>query len=259
MIVALLTALVLTACSAPGGREITVSAAASLTFAFEEIAPLYEAETGVHPVLNFASSGHLAHQIAAGAPVDVFASANVAYIDELRGQGLVDTASARTFCRGRLVVWTRRDEPAPVRNLADLAEARVGRFAMANPEHAPYGAAARQALQQLNLWTALQPKLVLGETVRQALHYGERGDVAAALVSLSVAADSDGQWREVPDSLHAPIEHAVAAVAGRPKLAAARRFVAFLDSPAGRHAIERHGFIVPGAAQRGAAEPGITP
>ena len=107
LISACLAAFVPIACDAPPEGELTVSAAASLTFAFEEISPLFEAETGVKPVFNFGSSGHLAHQIAAGAPVDLFASANRAYVDELTEQGLMDAGSVRTFCSGRQVSRTR--------------------------------------------------------------------------------------------------------------------------------------------------------
>lgn len=246
---ALLTVALLISCTASERRGITVSAAASLTFAFRELGPLFEARTGVHPVFNFASSGHLAHQIAAGAPVDVFASANRAYIDELADQGLIAPGSVRTFGRGRLVIWCRGDQPDPPQSVADLAGPAVRRFAIGHPEHAPYGAAAREALQGLGLWETLQPKLVLGESVRQALHYAERGDVDAALVSLSLAwrpqaADIEGRWEMIPDSLHRPIEQTIGTVAGRPLRAEARQFVEFLESAPGRRTLERHGFTV---------------
>ncbi|MFH1572223.1 MAG: molybdate ABC transporter substrate-binding protein [Gemmatimonadota bacterium] len=240
---ALALSLAAVACGGAPERELTVSAAASLTFAFQELAPLFEAQTGMRPLYNFASSGHLAHQIEAGAPVDVFASADVSYLRELQERGLVDPASAAVFARGRLVLWTRSagEGAGPAADLAWLAGPAVRRFALANPDHAPYGAAARQALQRLGLWEALQPKAVLGESVGQALQFAERGDVDAALVSLSLATDVGGHWRPVPDSLYAPLDQAAAAVAGSPRLEAARRFVAFLSSPEARQVLARHG------------------
>ncbi len=128
----------------------------------------------------------------------------------------------------------------------DLAQPAVRRIAIANPDHAPYGIAAREALQSAGLWDALQPKLILGENVRQTLQYAETGDVDVAIAALSLSRQEQGRWALVPEALHAPIDQALAVVAGSRHEAAARAFAAYVNSPAGRAIMQRYGFVLPG-------------
>jgi molybdate transport system substrate-binding protein len=154
----LLAAALLTACSSQPPETLTISAAADLTYAFQEIGQQFEKETGIRPVFNFGSSGQLAQQIEQGAPVDLFAAANVSFVEELEKRGLILADTKQVYARGRIVLWIRADggdraEPTlAIARLEDLLRPEVQRIAIANPDHAPYGAAAREALQATGIW-----------------------------------------------------------------------------------------------------------
>ncbi len=153
--------------SAPSAKVLTVSAAADLTPAFGEIGRLYGEQTGTKVNFNFGSTGQLAQQITQGAPVDLFAAANVAYIDELEQKGLILPDTKQLYATGRITVWTRRNNSLQLERVEDLARDDVRRIAIANPEHAPYGIAAREALQTAGIWERVQPKLIFGENISQ--------------------------------------------------------------------------------------------
>ena len=237
------------ACTSPPQTHtdapLVVSAASNLILAFEELGTRYEEETGTPVTLNFAASGQLAQQIEQGAPVDLFVSANTAYVEDLVATGRVLPDSVQTYARGRLTLWTSADASLRVETVEDLLRPEVERVAIANPEHAPYGAAARQALQTAGVWEALQPKLVLGENVRQALQYAETGNVGAALVPLSLSIVSDGNWTLVPEDLHTPIDQALGVVADSPRQVQARDFAAFITGPQGQAILQEYGFLPP--------------
>jgi molybdate transport system substrate-binding protein len=225
---------------------LTISAAADLVYAFTELGEVFEQETGIPVVFNFGSTGQLAQQIEQGAPVDLFAAANVSFIDDLAQQGLVLPDTVALYGRGRITLWTRSDSALRIERIEDLAQPAVQRIAIANPDHAPYGMAAREALQSAGLWEALQPRLILGENVRQTLQYAESGDVDAAIAALSLSLEVDGQWVLVPEALHAPIDQALAVVTDSRNQAAARAFASFINGPAGRPIMRRYGFVLPG-------------
>ncbi len=244
-----LIVLLLGACTSPPRTHtndpLVVSAASNLILAFEELGARYEEETGTPMTFNFAASGQLAQQIEQGAPVDLFVSADTAYVEDLAARGRVLPDSVQTYARGRLTLWTRADASLTVEAVGDLLKPEVERVAIANPEHAPYGVAARQALQTAGVWEALQPKLVLGENVRQALQYAETGNVDAALVPLSLSIVSDGKWTLIPEDLHTPIDQALGVVADSPRQAQARDFAAFITGPQGQAILQEYGFTPP--------------
>lgn len=225
---------------------LTVSAAADLIPAFEELAARFREETGITVRFNFGSSGLLYHQILQGAPVDLFASANREYIEKLGDKGFVLAGSVRLYARGRLALWTRADSPLHVESLQDLARPEVRRIALANPEHAPYGVAARQALQAAGLWEALRPKLILGENVRQALQYAETGNADVAIVALSLSIGSKGgRWTLIPEGLHRPLDQALAVLRRSSYTEEAQAFADFIVGPQGRTIMEEYGFRLP--------------
>lgn len=242
-------ALILTACSsptsAPAPEPLVVSAASNLILACEDLGTRFEQETGKPVIFNFAASGQLAQQIDQGAPVDLFVSANVAYVESLAAKGRVLPDSVQVYARGRLTLWTRADSTFTVESIEDLLKPEVGRVAIANPEHAPYGVAARQSLQTAGVWERIQPKLVLGENVRQALQFAETGNVDAALLPLSLSIPSDGHWTYIPDNLHMPIDQALGVVADSPHQAEARDFAAFITGVQGQTILRAHGFMPP--------------
>lgn len=238
--------LTLAGCGKRSKPELTVSAAADLTFAFQEIGQLFEEEQGVKVVFNFGSTGQLAQQIEHGTPVDLFAAANVSYIEELEKQGLILPDSKALYARGRITLWTRTDSRLSLQEVKDLARPDVKRVAIANPDHAPYGIAAQEAMQSVGVWEAVQPKLVLGENVRQTLQYAETGNVDVAVIALSLSVQSKGKWTLIPQELHRPIDQMLAVIKGTPHEREARAFAAFINGARGRPIMRKYGFILPG-------------
>jgi molybdate transport system substrate-binding protein len=222
---------------------LLVSAASNLILAFEEVGARYEEETGTQVTFNFAASGQLAQQIEQGAPVDVFVSANREYVEDLAAKGHVLPDSVQSYARGRLTLWTRADSSLSLKTVNDLLKPEVRRVAIANPEHAPYGVAARQALQTAGVWDTVQHKLVPGENVRQALQYAETGNVDAAIVPLSLSITSQGSWTLIPEDLHMPIDQALGVVADSPRRARAQDFADFIAGPQGQAILQEFGFM----------------
>jgi molybdate transport system substrate-binding protein len=235
------------ASATPTGRTtaITVAAAADLRPAFEELGRIFEDRTGTAVTFSFGSSGQLATQIVNGAPFDVFASANVAFVDEVVEAGKADASTRATYAFGRIVVYT----PAPggPTTLDALTAAAVEHVAIANPEHAPYGVAAEQALRRAGVYEQVRPKLVLGENVADTLRLATTGNADAAIVALSlVMTGSGGSWALVDQSLHDPLEQALVVTGVDPsRVDAARAFAAFVNAPEGREVMARYGFVLP--------------
>jgi molybdate transport system substrate-binding protein len=230
------------------GSELTIAAASDLRFAFEELGSLFERETGTGVRFSFGSSGQLARQLVEGAPFDVFASANVAFVDEVLASGRGDPATKAAYAFGRIVVWARDRELRLEQLAGPAAPARV---AIANPEHAPYGLAARQALESAGLWEEVAPRLVYGENISDAHRLAGSGNVDAAIsaLSLALAPGDRGRWALVPTELHEPLEQTLVVTAPDERAASARAFVAFVGSPEGREVMRRYGFLLPGDPQ----------
>lgn len=222
-----------------------VAAAADLLFALREIAPAFERTAHVKVTLTFGSTGQLAQQIRQGAPVDVFLAANVSDVERLRAGGAVLPDSLEPYAQGRLVLATHRSRPR-LADLTELTRQDVKRVAMANPAHAPYGAAAKEALEAAGIWSAVQPKLVFGENIRQALQFLETQNVDAAILALSVAQVPDVRYRLVEPGLYRPLIQAAAVTkwSRRPDLG--RAFIRFVNGPEGRPIMRRYGFRPPG-------------
>ena len=235
---------------APAGTTaIRVAAAADLARAFEDVGKAFEARSGKKVTLTFGSTGLLAKQIAEGAPFDLFAAANVSFVDEAVKTGRCHADTKSLYARGRIVVWTRAGT-SKVASLADLSDPRFVKIAIANPEHAPYGKAAREALQKAGLWDALKPRLVFGENVQQALQFAQSGNADAAIVALSLATVADGAFSVVPEAEHAPLDQALVVCGTGPRAAVAKDFAAFVGSPDGRAIMNRYGFVLPGEPVR---------
>jgi len=225
---------------------ITVSAAADLTPAFQEIGVAFEAETGGQVIFNFGSTGQLTEQIRQGAAVDVLAAANIAYVDQLEEENLIIPETKALYAQGRITLWVRQDSNLQIEWLEDLTNPAIERIAIANPEHAPYGLAAQEALEAAGVWDAVSSKLVLGENVAQTLSYAQTGEVDVAIVALSLSIPSDGRWVLIPAELHNPLNQALAVIRDTQHEAEARAFTTFVNSPQGRTIMRRYGFILPG-------------
>ncbi|MBX9834822.1 MAG: molybdate ABC transporter substrate-binding protein, partial [Burkholderiaceae bacterium] len=175
--------------SAAWAGDVTVSAAASLTNAFKDIAHSYEAQhPGTKVLLNFAASGALLQQMAKGAPVDVFASADQETMDKAQKEGLVYGADRTNFVRNKLVLIVPMDAKTVPASLSDLTQTVYARVAIANPASVPVGRYSQTALEAAKLWPALQAKAVNTQNVRQSLDYVARGEVDAGFVYATDAA-----------------------------------------------------------------------
>lgn len=223
---------------------VTVSAAASLTQALQQIGPLFEAAHPGHTVqFNFGASGALLQQIAKGAPVDAFISADAETLDRAQAQGLIDAAGRRTIATNTLVLIVpaaRSQAPATLRDLAAPAYARI---AIGLPASVPVGRYTQAALEAAGLWAALQPQVISAQSVRQALDYVARGEVDAGFVYATDAALMPAKVRvalTVPTPT--PVVYPAAAVRGGPQAALGQRFVDFLQTPAAQAVLARLGF-----------------
>lgn len=226
--------------------SLYIAAAADLQFAFREIGALYEKETGVRVTFVFGSSGQLAQQIENGAPYDAFASANIAYVDRLREKGLIVPETQQLYAQGRIVLATRRDSSIRLERLEDLLQPAVRQVAIANPEHAPYGLAGKQALEARGLWEAVKPKLVYGENVSQALQFVQTGNAEAGIIALSVANAPDITYTLIDASLHKPLSQAMAVLKRTAHPQEAEAFLEFVNGPQGRTIMKQYGFLLPG-------------
>ncbi|GAB3458557.1 molybdate ABC transporter substrate-binding protein [Massilia terrae] len=227
--------------------EITVSAAASLTDAFKEIATHFEAQhQGTTVLLNFGASGALVQQIAKGAPVDVFASADQLTMDIASNQNLLAPGERHDFARNNLVVVVPIDSKLVLRDLAGLRQPAVHRIAAGNPSSVPVGRYTREALEAQHLWNELGPRLVLAQNVRQALDYVARGEADAGFVYATDAAIAKGQVKlalQVP--LARPVTYPIALVNASTNKEEARRFIAYVLSPEAQAVLAKYGFSRP--------------
>ncbi|MFZ2089951.1 MAG: molybdate ABC transporter substrate-binding protein [Desulfobaccales bacterium] len=227
--------------------ELTVSAAASLTNAFQEMGKLYEQK---HPqvkmVFNFAASGTLLQQIEKGAPVDVFASADQKTMEQAQEKNLIVPASRKNFVSNRLVLIVPGGAKEALADIKALAQPSIKRIALGNPEHVPAGRYTQEALQKLGLWETLSSKFIFGESVRQVLDYAARGEVEAAFVFATDAAVVPDKVKVVQEiKEHRPILYPMAIVAASKRQAAAQNWLDYVLSPEGQAILARYGFGAP--------------
>jgi molybdate transport system substrate-binding protein len=246
-IVALLFAVACRKPSEDGATPIRVAAAADLTEAFTELGQVFEAKTGQSLTVSFGSSGLLAKQIAEGAPFDVFAAANVSFVEQVVAAGACDPKTQAHYARGRIVLWTRHGGVAPPEDLRALSDERFTRIAIANPEHAPYGQAAMEALRDVGVSEAVERRLVYGENVRQTLQFAETGNAEVAIVALAlVIHDRRNPWTLIDERHHRPITQALVVCDRGGQRTGGAAFAAFVGSYEGRRVMRRYGFVLPG-------------
>lgn len=239
-------ALAALACTANADR-IAVAAASDLKFALTDIRNAFiQKNTGETVDLIFGSSGNFATQVKNGAPYDVFFSADIAFPKQLEAEGF---AASRVvpYAVGRIVVWQARPGKAPT--LADLASPAFRRVAIANPNHAPYGMRAVEALKSAKVWDKVEPKLALGENIAQAAQFVESGAADAGIVALSLvtspALAGKGAYTLIDATLHAPLQQALIVTRHGKDNALARAFTEFSRSPEAVAILRRYGFTLP--------------
>ena len=221
---------------------LRIAAASDLQFALPEIVDRFQARTGIMTAPVFLSSGQLAQQIRQGAPFDVFMAANEAFVRDLAGEGLVRPESVHLYARGSLVLAVYRELGDRVQSLVDLTRPEVKKIAMANPATAPYGKAGKQALERAGLWSKVESKIVMAESVRQALLYAQKGDAEAALVGRAIANVPEIKSIDVDPGLYDPMTQALGVVAATRKSADADQFVKFVLGEEGQAILKGFGF-----------------
>jgi molybdate transport system substrate-binding protein len=244
----LLTSLVFSvAISSVHAQELVVSAAASLTNAFKDLAPLFEAQhPGSKVLLNFAASDALVQQVAKGAPVDVLACADQESMDKAEAQKLLTSGSRQNVAGNSLVLIVPTDSVLTIRTVTDLAQASVTRIALGNPASVPAGRYTQLALEQGKLWSVVQPKAIYALSVRQSLDYVARGEVDAGFVYNTDAAIQKNKVRvvsAVPSTV--AITYPAAVIATSKNAALAQQFIDYIRSPAGQAVLGQYGFTKP--------------
>lgn len=228
---------------------LTVFAASDLRRALPEVVRAWRGAGGDSVVVVYGATRALATQIANGAPADAFLAADETVVAGLAARGVVVDSTRTPYAVGRLVLVracpTAGACPAPT--LAALGADARARVAIANPEHAPYGRAARTALERAGLWARVQPRLVVAADVAAAWQLVATGNADAALVAGAVLPPDDATTARspVPDALAGPLRQSAAVVAGRRRAAGARAFVRFLVDPRAQAVLRAHGFGAP--------------
>jgi molybdate transport system substrate-binding protein len=221
---------------------LRIAAASDLQLVLPRLTDQFQARTGIVASITFGASGQLAEQIKQGAPFDVFLSANETFVRDLAGGGFIKPGSMHRYARGSLVLAVYPDVGDKVKSLADLTRPEVKKIALANPSTAPYGKAGKQALVNAGLWDQLQPKIVIAESVRQALLYVQKGDAEAALVGRAIANVPDVRSVEVDAQLYDPIIQALGVTAATARSADAEQFALFVIDAEGQRTLKEFGF-----------------
>lgn len=229
-----------------------IAGAADLKFALEEVAAAFRRDTGGEVRLAFGSSGNFYRQIRQGAPFQMFLSADEQFALDLARKGFA-LDEGMLYAVGRIVVLVPHGSPLKADGtLADLraalADGRVEKFAIANPEHAPYGRRAEEALRHAGLWEQIEDKLVLGENVAQAAQFATSGATQGGIVAYSLALSPEiselGSYALIPQDWHEPLRQRMVLLRGAGETA--RRFHAYVQEPAARAIFRRFGFVLPG-------------
>lgn len=219
--------------------DLVVAAASDLAPLTEKLEPAAARAAGLRVRFTLASSGSLEQQIRNGAPFDVFLSAAGSYVSSLAASGFLEPSSVTLYAYGRIGLWSHGGS---VRAVEDLRRPDVLHVAIPNPEHAPYGVAARQALEKRGLWKAVEPKIVYGENVRQALQFAESGNAEAVLTSWTLL---QGRGVLLPADWHAPVSQTGGVLKTSAHPGEARLFLKFLTSPEGRKILFEGGLFPP--------------
>ena len=224
------------------GAEILVAAAANLNGVAQELALQFQKQSGIKVIFSFSSTGNLARQIENSAPFDVFLAADTTHLIDLERKTFIVPGTRAVYARGRLVLWSNS---AGISSLNDLTRKWVRYIALAQPDSAPYGAAALETLHRLNLWDQLRPKLVYAENINMARQYAITGNAEAAFTAYSLVIQAGGHVLMVDERLHQPIEQALGIVKGCKNPDGARRFTQFVLSPASAGIWEQYGYLAP--------------
>lgn len=241
---------------ADAGKPI-IAAASDLQFALEDIVERFARDTGHEVRLVFGSSGNFARQIRQGAPYALFLSADEDYALNLAREGFTRDQGA-LYGVGRIGMIVPHnstlDADGSLETLADaLARGEITRFSIANPNHAPYGKRAEEALRRKGLWESLQPHLVLGENVSQAAQFAASGNAQGGIIAYSLAiapaVSARGRFELIPANWHSPLRQRMVLLQGAGPVA--ESFYRYMQQAPARQLLERYGFKLPGEVNNG--------
>ena len=245
--------LVLIAPQATAAETLTVAAAADLTFALKDVAAQFQQQSEDKLLISFGSSGNFFAQIKNGAPYDIFFSADVQYPERLQAAGLIEPGSIYQYAAGKIVIWVPNSSKLDLsQGLPVLLNPVIGKIAIANPEHAPYGRAAVSAIQHEGIYDKVKSKFVLGEDISQTAQFVQSGSADAGIVALSLALapamKSQGRFATIPTADYPPIVQAACVIKATKHLDLAKRFLEFMKQPATLAKMSEYGFVLPGAS-----------
>jgi molybdate transport system substrate-binding protein len=230
--------------------ELTVAAAADLTFVFKEVVARFEKQTGNSVKLSYGSSGNFFSQIQNGAPFDLFFSADVEYPKKLEAAGLIEPGTLYEYATGKIVLWVPSGSKLDLsQGMKVLLDSSIHKIAVANPEHAPYGRAAVAAMKHEGIYDQVKEKLVLGENISQTAQFVQSGNAEIGILALSLALapamKTEGKYVEIPATDYPPIIQAAVVLKTSHNKEAAKQFLEFLREPEIMALMERYGFEVP--------------
>jgi len=230
-------------------ESLTIAAAADLKYAMAEVVKNFRAQRPDDKIeVIYGSSGKFFTQLSNDAPFDMYFSADIAYPRQLEKQGLTAGAT-KPYAVGRIVLWSLKPELAKTA-LKDLPGAAIRKFAVANPQHAPYGLRAKEAMEHQGVWAAMQPKLVMGENIAHTAQFIDSGAADAGIVALALVLSPNlqgkGAWTLIPDAWHEPLEQGYAITRRAAANPLAKAFASYMDSEPARGVMRRYGFVLPG-------------
>lgn len=236
-------------------QDLTIAAASDLQLVFPDVIAAFEKATGKKVRVSYGSSGNFFAQIQNGAPFDLFFSADVDYPRRLAAAGFAH-GDPQVYGVGRIVLWVPNGSKLELERigLQVLLAPEVRKVAIANPAHAPYGRAARAALERAGLWLQVQPKLVLGENISQTAHFVRSGNSDVGIIALSLALSDrmrpQGRYWPVPEEMHPRLEQAAVITKAAQDPTAARQFLAFMQANEARAIMTKYGFVAPAAPEQ---------
>lgn len=237
----------LSACGNSGPPQpptLTVAAAANLTGAIEELAASFERESGVKSTLSLGSTAQLAQQFTNGAPFDLLLAADNEHIEKLAGRGLIAAGTNAVYAFGRVALWIP-DETRAVKSIEDLTRPEVKFIAVAQPELAPYGLAAVEAMRHAGIWERVRAKIVYANNISMARQMAASGNADAAFTALPLVMNGPGRILTMDPSFHAPIEQTLGIATASAARREPRAFRDFILGPRGRAILARRGYELP--------------
>lgn len=225
-------------------KRLTIAAAANVEPVFTELGKQFETETGVKVVFSFGATGNLAKQIENGAPFDLFAAADIKTIDSLVTKGQILPSSKRIYARGKLVLLSLPEAKQFPKSLEELTTLEFKKIGIANPEVAPYGAAAKESLVATGVWPKIENRIVYGDNVGIVYQYAKTGNIDLAFIPLSLVNPGE-KFLIIDEKLYKPIDQALGILKSSTHIEVAREFDEFLASKKGQTTLEKFGYTLP--------------